>query len=216
MAKAKILVLDKVGKRTVKEIAVLFNPSEYTIVNNAKLPKKEVLGVNADNTQFISKGSETLTIELFFDTYTMREEKDKKYKDVREYTKQIKDLQKIVSEDHRPPICAFSWGSLHFKSMVQSVTERFTMFSNGGVPLRARLTVVFSKVEIVTEALKENSLESADRTKSRTLKDGEHLWNLANNEYDDSSNWRPIANANNIDNPRKIKPGTHLIVPSLE
>ncbi|WP_432666840.1 LysM peptidoglycan-binding domain-containing protein [Wukongibacter baidiensis] len=213
--KAKIIVMDKKGKE-IKTISVLFNPSEYSISNSNDIKEQDIKGLDGKTEQFLGGGRETLSMKLFFDTYTMRTDARSEYQDVRDYTKEIKNLMNIYSDDHAPPMCAVTWGSLYFKGYLESLNERYTMFSSEGVPLRAYLDVSFKKVETVEEYLKGASFQSADRTKERILKDGDQLWTIAHNEYDDAGNWRPIAKANGIDNPRKIKPGTSLIVPSLE
>ncbi|MCT4593113.1 MAG: LysM peptidoglycan-binding domain-containing protein [Anaeromicrobium sp.] len=213
--KAKIIVMDK-NEKEIKTISVLFNPSEYSISSANNIKSQDIKGLDGTSEQFIGGASQTLSMKLFFDTYTMKTDSKKDYKDVRDFTKEIKNLMNIYSDDHTPPLCAVTWGSLYFKGYLESLNERFTMFSNEGVPLRAHLDVTFKKVETVEEFLKGASFQSADRTKARVLKEGEQLWTIASNEYDEAGNWRPIAKANNIDNPRKVKPGTSLIVPSLE
>jgi nucleoid-associated protein YgaU len=45
---------------------------------------------------------------------------------------------------------------------------------------------------------------------------GDTLWSIAAAEYGDARQWRPIAEANQITNPRELKPGQTLIVPSVE
>ncbi|MCT4604686.1 MAG: LysM peptidoglycan-binding domain-containing protein [Marinisporobacter sp.] len=213
--KAKIIVVDKKGKE-IKTISVLFNPSEYSISSSNNITGQEIKGLDGQNEQFIGGGSESLQMQLFFDTYTMRKDSKSNYKDVRDYTKEIKSLMQIYSDDHTPPKCIVTWGSLYFKGYLENLNERFTMFSNEGVPVRAYLDVTFKRIETVEGLLKGASFQSADRTKERILKDGEHLFTIANNEYDDPGNWRPIAQANHIDNPRKVRSGTSLVVPSLE
>lgn len=213
--KAKIIVMDK-NEKEIKTISVLFNPSEYSISSANNIKSQDIKGLDGTSEQFIGGTSQTLNMKLFFDTYTLKTDSRQEYKDVRDYTKEIKGLMAIYSDDHTPPVCAVTWGSLYFKGYLENLNERFTMFSNEGVPLRAHLDVTFKKVETVEEFLKGASFQSADRTKARVLKEGEQLWTIASNEYDDPGNWRPVAKANNIDNPRKVKPGTSLIVPSLE
>ena len=213
--KAKIIVMDKKDKE-IKTIKVLFNPSQYSISTSNDIKSQEIKGLGGTSEQYIGGNTQILSMQLFFDTYTLRTDASSSYTDVRKYTKEIKNLMAIYSDDHTPPICAVTWGSLYFKGYLESLNERFTMFSNEGIPLRAFLDVTFKKVETVEKYLKGASFQSADRTKARVIKEGEQLCTIAGNEYDDSGNWRPIATANNIDNPRKIKPGTSLVVPSLE
>ena len=45
--------------------------------------------------------------------------------------------------------------------------------------------------------------------------EGDALWRIAAEEYGDPAQWRPIAAANNITNPRVLEPGTELIIPSI-
>lgn len=213
--KARIIVMNKDDKE-LKTITVLFNPSEYSISSENNIVSQDIRGLGGKNEQFVGGGSEYLNMQLFFDTYTMKNEKDKSYIDVRKYTNEIKGLLSIYSDDHTPPVCAVTWGSLYFKGYLERLNEKFTMFSNDGIPLRAYLDVTFKKIEVVQNLLKKASPQSADRTKVRVLKDGEQLWTISQNEYDDASNWRAIANANKIDNPRKVKSGASLIVPSLD
>ncbi|HEY9858249.1 MAG TPA: LysM peptidoglycan-binding domain-containing protein, partial [Candidatus Obscuribacterales bacterium] len=49
----------------------------------------------------------------------------------------------------------------------------------------------------------------------RTIKQGETLSSIAQEEYGNSSLWRIIANANRLNNPRKLEVGTLLTVPPL-
>jgi nucleoid-associated protein YgaU len=58
--------------------------------------------------------------------------------------------------------------------------------------------------------------QSADRTKQKILKQGEHLWILASDEYEDPGMWRAIAKANGIANPRRLEAGKKMIIPRLE
>jgi nucleoid-associated protein YgaU len=42
------------------------------------------------------------------------------------------------------------------------------------------------------------------------------LWLIAAREYDDPTEWTRIAEANDLDDPRKIEPGDWLQVPPIE
>lgn len=43
---------------------------------------------------------------------------------------------------------------------------------------------------------------------------GDTLWDIAQRFYGDGTKWRLIANANGIDNPRRLQVGTVLIIPT--
>ena len=57
---------------------------------------------------------------------------------------------------------------------------------------------------------------SADIAKTRTLRRGDSLASLAAEEYGDPGRWRPIAEANRIDNPLRVEPGAVLVIPPLD
>ncbi|MBL0386230.1 LysM peptidoglycan-binding domain-containing protein [Tumebacillus sp. ITR2] len=46
-----------------------------------------------------------------------------------------------------------------------------------------------------------------------TAVDGDSVWKLALRFYGDGGLYRKIANANNLDNPDQLKPGTKLVIP---
>jgi nucleoid-associated protein YgaU len=64
--------------------------------------------------------------------------------------------------------------------------------------------------------LADNPKHSADRTKMRDVKRGQNISLIAWLEYGDPDQWRPIAEANGIDNPRQLPPGTRLLIPRMD
>ncbi|NPV90560.1 MAG: LysM peptidoglycan-binding domain-containing protein [Firmicutes bacterium] len=205
-SKASIIVKRSNKYETIK---VLFNPNEYTIDTTNKYHFQKVPGLSAPIAQFISGETDNLTMDLYFDTYEQGT-------DVRNHTNKIVGLMEVDSDLHTPPVCRFVWGSLDFKGVVEKVNQRYTMFLDSGLPVRAVLKVTFRQAVKVTEQLQQTPRQSADRTKSRQVKQGEQLWMIANEEYEDPGRWREIAQANGIGNPRVLEPGRQLIIPALE
>ncbi len=208
LKKALIEVLDGRGSKK-SEIPVLFNPSEYSLDRGNQFQNVASPGLSAPITQFINGNAETLTMELFFDTY-------EKQTDVRDYTDKIDKLLNIDKDLHAPPVCKFVWGSLQFKAVLEKVTKKFSMFLSDGTPVRAKLNVSFKEYKTYSELIKNPPRQSSDRTKRRILKEGETLWSLAAMEYHDPGEWRHIAKANGITNPRTVPPGTEITIPPLE
>lgn len=208
---------------------VLFNPSEYTITSSNKYEEKFTPGSQNIIAQFISGNAKELKMTLYFDTYSPDSLKnmakdpvgalkglasgDKK--DVRDFTKEFVELLKVDAETHEPPELTFAWGSLSFKAVLESVTESYTMFLPSGKPVRAKLDVKFKGIKPVGQNAKANVVHSPDRTKQRSIKGLDQLWNMAGHEYDDPGMWRVIAKENGIMNPRKVKQGMVLKVPSI-
>jgi len=159
---------------------------------------------------------------LFFDTYELK-------LDVRLFTDRItgwdagsmfsqlpdavKGLMDIDSDLHAPPVCLFIWGAFIFQCIIERVSKRFTMFLPEGFPVRATLNVTLKEYREVEVQVKELDLHSADITKSWVVKEGDSLWAIAAKEYGNPADWRLIADANSIENPRLLNPGQRLVIP---
>lgn len=206
---ARINVLN--GEMAGKEIPFKFNPTEYSLSTSLTYGKQSLPGLTTPVTQFVSGDAETLTMELLFDTY-------EEQKDVRkEYTNTIDSLLKIDGSLHAPPICQVVWGrTLEFTAVLESVDKTFTMFTFEGVPVRARVNVTFSKYELPGEQALGSPPESADKTKMWAVTEGDTLWRIAAEEYGDPRQWRAIAEANEIENPRTLQAGKDIVLPPLE
>lgn len=207
MEKAKILVLK--GKKKGAEIKVRFNPPEYTLSKSNEFANINIPGLESPLLQFTRGGLQTLSLDLFFDTYETGEDVRKKYTD------KVVELMDIDEELHAPPICRFMWGGgISFTCVISQINKKFTMFDSNGIPVRATLTVTFN--EYKTDADLKIPTSSPDRTRVRTLKRGDSLWAVANEAYGSPEYWRAIAAANGIDDPRYLPVGEEIKVPALE
>jgi hypothetical protein len=207
-------------------IEVQFNPTEYTLEKSAQIAEVAIYGIDSPILQFIRGQNEKLTLELFFDsTIEWKGERafevrmGEQARDVRELTKSIYQLVKIQPKTHAPPRIRFTWGEgLSFKAIVESVQQKFTLFSPTGIPLRATVSVTFREYKTLEEQLAELNLQSADHTKSYVVTRRETLHQIASKVYDDPTRWREIAAENEdvIDSPRRLVPGTALKIPPLD
>jgi hypothetical protein len=204
MSKAKII--PQTG-RDRKEIGVLFNPAEYTLEKTNQFQSNAVPGLNLPVHQFVSGQARTLTMDLFFDTFT-----DGNGSDVTAQTGRLAKLLEIDAELHAPPIVAFVWSSLRFTAIIERISQRFTMFAQDGTPVRATVSVTFKEYMTVKDQVNMVSRRSTDRHKRRVVIAGltDQLWRMAAREYEDPTLWREIANANEIDDPRNLEPGRAL------
>ncbi len=193
---------------TNEDIEVLFNPDEYIIAKQTPWREHIIQGLDSPSVEFISGERKSLTMELYFDN---TEDKS----DVRNFTGKIEDLMMVNPDEHRPPLLLFSWGSLKFKCVLEDLIQRFTMFLSDGIPVRAILKVMFKEYSDASTQFKEKPRHSSDHTKRIILREGENLSKISAKEYNDPKKWREIANANDIDDPLKVKPGTVLRLPPL-
>jgi hypothetical protein len=208
-ARAKIHILE--GSRSGTEIEVLFNPAEYSLEVSNNFQESAAAGLDSTLLQFVNGVAGTLTMELYFDTYT-----DGGGSDVTVKTDQIAKLMDVDSAIHAPPKVEFKWGSVAFRAVVEKLSQKFVMFRSDGVPVRARLNVTFKGHKALSEQLQDPRRLSADKTKRRVLSAASSVWLIANQEYRDPRGWRLIARENRIDDPRAIRPGAVLVVPPLD
>jgi nucleoid-associated protein YgaU len=100
-----------------------------------------------------------------------------------------------------------------FKCIVESVKQKFTLFSPEGIPLRATLTVTLREYKTLDEQLAHLNLTSPDRTHSHVIEGGETLAHISAQFYQQPDDWRAIADANHIEDPRRLTVGTFLTIP---
>jgi nucleoid-associated protein YgaU len=190
-------------------IPVMFNPPEYQLQKTNQFADIRIPGLGSSLLQFVQGNSQSLTMDLFFDTTDSG-------LDVRLHTDPVVAFTAVNSDTHAPPRLVFLWGSLIFPCVLDSVTQRFEYFNSFGMPLRARLSVSLKGYDVIESILASIPLLSADRTKRHVFVQGERLEGIAAAEYDDARQWRPIAEASGIDNPLTIRPGRALTVPVLK
>lgn len=123
-----------------EEIKVLFNPTQYRLSKSNQFAEVAIPGLAAPLLQFGRGNAHTLSMQLFFDTYTYDAGKD-----VRQYTKKVTDLLNIDEELHAPPVCLFSWGNLQFIGVLERAEQNFTLFDSDGIPVRATVDVTFKE-----------------------------------------------------------------------
>jgi len=198
------------GKYKEVEARVIFNPAEYSLETGNQFASTPLPGLSNPVLSWVSGDADTLTMELFFDTYT-----NKGGSDVREETKKISRLLEIDPELHAPPPVKFVWGGLEFNAVIERLTQRFTMFLENGVPVRATLNVTFKEYKTIEEQLNPKPKRSSDWTKFRVIAEGDQLYLIAAAEYGDPVLWRRIADANDIENPRLLQPGMEIRLPPL-
>lgn len=231
LQKAQFQLLDKNLNPITPGLEVQFNPTEFTLNKGVQIAEIPIPGLDSPILQFVRGQTETLTLDLFFDT-TDAGTSDNAVP-VTILTDQFYQLIKIDSQTHAPPICHFSWGGNNFPGsnmfgkgssqnrengfdcLVESVRQRFTMFSTQGIPLRATLTVTLREYKTLDKQLHQLGLMSSDHTRTHVVQRGETLNKIADVYYQDSAQWRVIADANTILDPLALEPGTILELPPL-
>ena len=229
LTKAKLVIEKEVGSKTID---VLFNPSEYQLSDGASYSEKRVPGLDGPVIQYISGEATELTVSLFLDTYVPASTSalsavagmagsllgmggSTSSTDVSKITREIAETTSIVGSLHRPPKVTFKWGSLNFEGIITKVNHTYTMFTESGMPVRAKVNLTFKSIISPKDKKRKSPFESPDRTKYRTIRDGTNLWDMAYAEYGDPGMWKMIAKENGILNPLDIRPGQVVKLPAI-
>ena len=215
------------------KITVLYNPESYHETRHLEYSMVPLFQGDSPLVQVLTAGAETLMFQLFFDSLNAGAEVggsvlDKaKFAgncllpsigsliDVRKYTQKIYSLMEMEESVHRPPMLKLEWASLKFTGFLINCTQHFLKFNELGKPLRARLDCVFLEYVDPKKGRAKNPLESPDTTKFRRINEGDSLWALSAKEYGQCSQWRAIADANGLSNPRLLHSGDLVRLPAL-
>lgn len=221
--------LDADGNVVEPRLEVQFNPTELSMNKGAQIAEIAIPGIDSPILQFVRGQNEKVTLELFFDT--TEEGTGAGAVPVTTKTNQFYALVKMSGEEHAPPRCRFGWGDEFpglinqagsvsgtrkvFDCIVESIQQKFTLFSPEGVPLRATLSVTLREYKSLETQLQQLNLQSADHTRVHTVQQGETLPQIAYTAYRDPARWRLIAEANDLLHPRDLTPGMVLELPPL-
>jgi nucleoid-associated protein YgaU len=216
LAKATISTLK--GERKV--ITVLFNPTEYSFERSNSYKTTSIPGLGSPLIQFVNGECDQLSMELFMDDYTdpngPTSQLTPESQPLSKRLKELSGLLNVNRQIHAPPPVEFRWGSMVFHAIIEKLGRKVTMFHPDGTPARVTLSVSFKEYRTLKELIEDPRRESADKTKRRVTIGKEQLWAIAAREYDSASEWVLIAEANDLDDPRDIKPGDWLTMPAVE
>lgn len=204
LEKAEIIPIHNYD-RTIK---VLFNPTDCTIDKRNHYAEVATPGLDAPLIQFVRGGAKNLSMQLFFDTF----EDETDVRD--EYIRPLLSLIESDPELHAPPVVLFSWGvGIQFTAVLEEANVRYVMFLENGTPVRATVDAKFKQYSL---GKAEEIKQSPDYSKWHVVKEGETLSAIAQQMYNNPGEWRPIADVNDIGNPRFLKPGARLYIPPLK
>ncbi len=242
---ARLTVVDAKGKPKGKPIIAHFNPQNLQITyevegasGNASTARGAARGARAGATsQSTGYKAKLSSLSLQFDTTQQGE-------DVRKITLEIAKTM-LPTGGATAPTVEFQWGTFLFSGKISGMQETLEYFSARGVPLRATVQLTMEMVETVKKANDEtgnqkdngggetakqvasrggsagnqagvaaqgSNSKAAGTTAFTGPQAGEPLQQFAARSGQD---WKKIAAANGIDNPRQMQPGK-LLNPNIK
>jgi hypothetical protein len=200
LEKCLIKNLDQSGQ----DLTAHFNPTELSVTKSVPWQKHKSSKGDNPTLEFTDAEPKTLKVDLLFDTYEERA-------DV--YAKYISKLEKLTlimdGDKKRPPTLLFQWGNKfpRFQGVIKNLVVKYTMFLEDGTPVRANATIDMMQAAKTTKA-KDKDVPVDEYT---TTSDGNE-GRIDNVAAENNTTQRELAEANDIDNPRDIPPGTVLRV----
>ena len=229
MEKAKLYIdYLYVGALAGLSVECQFNPTELTISRSTKWEGNPVPERDFPRSEFKGGNAASYTLSLFFDAYATDDYKTTKPKR-RDIRKDINNLMAMGLRTYgysvptpypylgEPPSIIFVWGGIKlFRAVMTSISVKYTMFDENGVPTRAKADCTFMEQSHPLDILPPQNPTSRTETRQTVrVSQGERLDLIANDFYGDSRMWRAIADANDLDDPFNLQPGQLLAMPNV-
>ncbi|MBB5867916.1 nucleoid-associated protein YgaU [Allocatelliglobosispora scoriae] len=207
---------------TVSELQFMFNPKEYTVTKSAEWSRKSTKNAaSAAMPEFTGAGPRSISVEMFLDA-TDPDLKVQVHEAVETLLKCVVPLPATLAKGKKPlpPFVLFGWGKIvSFVAFVKSVNAKYTLFMPDGTPLRAVCQLTLEEIPVPakhgTPPKRQNPTSgSAHSTHAHTVIAGDSLASISYAAYGDATRWRDVAEANDIDDPLRLTPGTRLLLPA--
>lgn len=202
-----------------------FNPQDYSITKTSRWEAKSTPGQPMPIPQYTGGEPRTLNVDLLFD------DSESPSGDVRGVAERLFRLLEVDDQQGsaanknsgRPPMVEFGWGAATtFKAIVTSLTVKYTLFRPNGTPVRATAAIGLMQAQETPGGASARWKPRQNPTtgglagiRSHVVRDGDSLHSIAFREYGDPTRWRAIAEANEIDDPVRLRRGLQLVVPRL-
>jgi len=165
--------------------------------------------------QFVGSGTSKLSVELLFDTSEAGGDVRKVTQDVAYFVQAKKQANQ--NNKRVPPGISFEWGTFIFQGIVNSMQETLDYFSEEGVPLRSTVSLDIGRQDIeylfgspgpATGGASGAGTGAGNPGQAplAPARPGDSVQKMAGRNGD-SSNWKAIAAANNIDDPMRLSAG---------
>ncbi|GAA2898131.1 peptidase M23 [Actinoplanes cyaneus] len=199
-------------------ITFMFNPNELALSKSANwIPHVARAAEDVGVAEFSGSGPRTLSLTIFLDA-TEKHDRSVQERVEKLLTCCVPTKASIAAKAPSPPWVKFTWGqfqTVSFYSYVSQIDANYKLFDPDGTPLRATCTLTLTEISGSTPGQNPTS-GALTAQRVHRLVAGDTLEMLAYREYGDPTIWRVIAEANEIDDPTRLRPGRQLLLPAVE
>jgi hypothetical protein len=203
LARATLTPLDINSGSRGTPIDVCFNPKEYSLEKTVNWKPQDSKG-DAQIVQYDTPSPMTLSVTLQFDTYEERVSVRDKY---------VRKIEALTLVGHQtvhgffggdseeagttPPMVLFTWGNFKFKGVVDSLSQKYTMFLQDGTPVRAEVSL-----KIRNALDKQESPGNVKQDEQEVVvPQGMRPDQVAAATYGDPTKWPQLMSDNGVDDP---------------
>ena len=197
----------------ISEFEAYLNPHEITLSYEMEYDSAQGSGTTNSRMEFKKVKPGDLSLTFFLDGTGANGNRI----DVQQ---RIEEFQKVTGYNgdiHRPNYLIVAWGTLQIKRCIlKSASIAYKLFKSDGIPQRAIITASFSDNSDDQTRVAIAQDQSPDLTHLRVFKAGDNLPSLCNEIYGDPLYYLSVAQANGIDDFRRIAAGTRVFFPPIQ
>lgn len=128
-----VKVLIRCAEAPGVEVTAQFNPKELQVDKQVSWTNSQGPATENPEQEFKEPQSSSLSCTLYFDTFETKADVHGQY---------VSKLEKMVTIEPslgRPPLVTFTWGSFTFQGVVESLSQKYTMFLPNGTRCRCEV-----------------------------------------------------------------------------
>lgn len=198
----------------IGDYTVMLNPETYTQNYAVQYNIEQAPGTPNTTLRFEVSTPQELSFDLVFDgTGVVNYNRT-------DLLTEIESFKNVVytynGDIHSPNYLKLSWGeAMNFPCRLTSLAITYKLFKPDGTPLRAEAKVSFKEYQDPLVIEMEAKRNSPDMSHIITVVAGDTLPALAYKVYGENGHYLKVATFNQLDNFRKLKPGSKIQFPPL-
>jgi hypothetical protein len=192
------------------DIPCAFNPETYSVSKTNIWTVKPTQSEDTPKPEFGGGMPMVFKMQLLLDVSLQGS--DKTVKD------QANALMKAM-HGKPPKFITFAWGANKLPDAAPlSINIQYALFRPNGDPIRAWVDLeLLQAAKTAPEGQAQNpTTRGTAGLRSHIVQDGDSMHSISYESYGDSTLWRNIAEANDIDDPLRLRRGASLSIPRLD
>lgn len=197
-----------------KPYSVMINPDSIKWNRSIEYSEKNVPDSPWPSQKYKNTPSEKLSFDIVIDCTGL-------VNDTRtDLMSEVNALKEIIysynGSKHRPNFVQVQWGKdITFQGVLTGFDTSYTLFRPDGSPLRAKLSLSFSRYVSAKTAAKMAHKQSPDVSHRIVVEQGMTLPQLCQNIWNDDSYYVQVAQYNDLNKFRNLRGGELIIFPPL-